>query len=219
MKFVKPILRNVNVLNILLLATAIFLFFEFDYPLLNRQVTVGQIEAKEPAIQNEEKITPETSVSYADFAIIVEKNLFHPERQMEKAEKTAVPKPELILYGTLITDDVSIAYVEDKKSPYSTPGRAKRQTALRKGSSIAGYVLREVKPDHIVLVRGDDKLVVKLTDETDKRKGSETGPSPGPKATPGPFSPTTIMPAAAPPVVPSPVAAPPPRGGDTMIRN
>ncbi|MGC9975630.1 MAG: hypothetical protein ABSC57_02760 [Syntrophales bacterium] len=212
MKFVKPILRNVNVLNILLLATAIFLFFEFDYPLLNRQVTVGQIEAKEPAIQNEEKITPETSVSYADFAIIVEKNLFHPERQMEKAEKTAVPKPELILYGTLITDDVSIAYVEDKKSPYSTPGRAKRQTALRKGNSIAGYVLREVEPDHIVLVRGDDKLVVKLNDETEKRKGSETGASPGPKATSGPFSPTAIMPGAAPTVVPSPVAAPPPRG-------
>src|SRR5271157_3968810 len=127
MKSVKLILRNINVLNILLLAAAIVLFFELDYPLLSRQVSVAQIEAKEVALQSEEKIAPEGSVSYGDFVTIAEKNLFHPEREIPKGETAATSRPELILYGTLITDDVSVAYVEDKKSPYSTPGRAKRQ--------------------------------------------------------------------------------------------
>ncbi len=208
MKVVKQILRNINVLNILLLAIALLLFLEFDYPLLNRDISVEQIEAKEAALQNEEKVAPETSVSYADFATVAEKNLFHPEREIPKTEKEAVPKPELILYGTLITDDVSIAYVEDKKSPYSTPGRAKRQTALKKGNSIAGYVLREIEPNRIVLTRGEDKLVVRLDDATDKRKDGEGGTSQAPKGGLASFSPSGVMPTAAPAMAPPPAAAP-----------
>ncbi|MGO9139480.1 MAG: hypothetical protein ACLP9S_07775 [Syntrophales bacterium] len=206
MKSVKLILRNINVLNILLLATAIVLFFELDYPLLSGQVSVAQIEAKEVALQSEEKIAPEGSVSYGDFVTIAEKNLFHPEREMPKGETAAAPKPELILYGTLITDDVSIAYVEDKKSPYSTPGRAKRQIALKKGGSIGGYVLREIEPNRIVLVRGDDKLVVML-DDSEKRKGSETGSSQASKGIGGAYQPASVLPAAPQAIAPPPGAA------------
>jgi type II secretory pathway component PulC len=212
-KAVKLILRNINVLNMLLLAVAVVLFFVFDYPLLGGQVSTAQVQAKETGapIQNEEKSAPEASASYADFISIAEKNLFHPEREMPKAEKAAAPKPELILYGTVITDDTSIAYVEDKKSPYSTPGRAKRQTALKKGDSIGGYVLREIEPNRIVLVRGEDRLVVRLDDDTEKRKGTEAGASQTPKGASGPFTTTAIVPAAAPAFTPSPAAAPPPR--------
>ncbi|MGZ6223862.1 MAG: hypothetical protein ACXWMW_14110 [Syntrophales bacterium] len=212
MKPVKLILRNVNVLNMLLLTTAVALFFVFDYPLLESQDSVMQVQAKETGtpVQSEEKSVPESSASYADFISIAEKNLFHPEREMPKAEKAAAPKPELILYGTLITDDVSIAYVEDKKSPYSTPGRAKRQTALKKGGSIGGYVLREIEPNRIVLVRGEDKLVVML-DDTEKRKGSATGSAEAYKAAPGAFMPTSVAPALPQAPAPSPAAAPPPR--------
>ncbi|MGZ6292137.1 MAG: hypothetical protein ACXWMK_08120 [Syntrophales bacterium] len=211
-KPVKLILRNVNVLNMLLLTVAVVLFFVFDYPLLGGQDSVVQGQAKETGtpVQSEEKSVPESSASYADFISIAEKNLFHPEREMPKAEKAAAPKPELILYGTLITDDVSIAYVEDKKSPYSTPGRAKRQTALKKGGSIGGYVLREIEPNRIVLVRGEDKLVVML-DDTEKRKGSATGSAEAYKAAPGAFMPTSVAPALPQAPAPSPAAALPPR--------
>jgi type II secretory pathway component PulC len=211
-KAVKLILKNINVLNMLLLAAAVVLFFVFDYPLLGRQASVVQVQAKETGapIQSEERSAPEGNASYADFISIAEKNLFHPEREMPKAEKAAAPKPELILYGTLITDDVSIAYVEDKKSPYSTPGRAKRQTALKIGGSIGGYVLREIEPNRIVLVRGEDKLVVML-DDTEKRKGSEAAAAQAYKGSAGAFTPTSMTPA--PPQAPalSPAAAPPPR--------
>jgi hypothetical protein len=92
--------------------------------------------------------------------------------------------------------------VEDKKSPYSTPGRAKRQTALKKGGSIGGYVLREIEPNRIVLVKGEDKLVVML-DDKGKRMGDE-------KAASSPFKgPTGAFPSAsATPVAPQ-VTSPP----------
>jgi hypothetical protein len=168
----KLIFGNINILNLLLLGAAITLFFELDYPLLGKQVFAEHVEAKEIAIQSGEKMAPESTASYADFISIAEKNLFHPEREIPKAERAVVPKPELTLYGTLITDDLSIAYVEDKKAPYSTPGRAKRQTALKKGSSIGGYVFREIEANRIVLVKGKDKLVFTL-DDNEKRKGTE----------------------------------------------
>jgi type II secretory pathway component PulC len=212
MKSVKLILKNINVLNMLLLAAAAILFFVFDYPLLGGQASVVQARAKETAapIQSEEKSAPGGSASYTDFISIAEKNLFHPEREMPKAEKAAEPRPELILYGTLITDDVSIAYVEDKKSPYSTPGRPRRQTALKKGGSIGGFVLREIEPNRIVLVRGEDKLVVML-DDTEKRKGGEAASAQAYKGGAGAFTPTSMTPALPQTPAPPPAAAPPSR--------
>lgn len=172
MKPAKLVFGNINILNLLLLGAAITFFLGLDYPLLRKQVFVEPVEAKVIAIENEEKMAPEGSAYYADFVSIAEKNLFHPAREIPKAEKAVVPKPELRLYGTLMTDDLSIAYIEDKRSPYSTPGRAKRQTALKKGSSIGGYVFQEIEANRIVLVKGKDKLVFTL-DENEKRKGSE----------------------------------------------
>jgi hypothetical protein len=113
---------------------------------------------------------------------------------------------------------VSIAYVEDKKAPYSTPGRAKRQTALKKGGTIGGYVLREIEQNRIVLVRGEDRLVVML-DEKRKRMGDEKAASSPFKGPIGAFPPTSIAPAAPQVTVPSPGAAisiPPVQGADNQ---
>jgi len=51
-----------------------------------------------------------------DYAVIPEKNLFHPDRiiPVEKKEVT-IPRPEFVLYGTLIVDDVRIAISATKK--------------------------------------------------------------------------------------------------------
>ena len=175
MKPIKLILRNMNVLNLLLLGVAITLFLELDYPLLRKQIFVEPVGAEVIAILSEGKMASESSPSYADFISIAEKNLFHPEREIPKAEKAVVPKPELTLHGTLITDDLSIAYIEDKRAPSSTTGRAKRQTALKKGSSIGGYVFQEIEANRIMLVKGKDKLILTL-DGNEKRKGSEGAP-------------------------------------------
>src|SRR5664279_2520708 len=98
-----------------------------------------------------------------DYVVIPEKNLFHPDRiiPVEKKEVT-IPRPEFVLYGTLIADNVVIAYLSDKKAPRTTPGRGKRQVGLKIGETLSGYTLKEVLPDRVVLRRGDDTIELKV---------------------------------------------------------
>ena len=104
---------------------------------------------------NEGKAVAENVATYLDYAVITEKNLFHPERKMpserkEKEEEQQLAKPEIILYGTLITDEKKVAYIEDKKNPYSSPGRGKRQVAVNEGDMIAGYKLAKVDAESYI---------------------------------------------------------------------
>ena len=164
-------------------------------------------QAKETSSASGEKPAAAQSPSPADYAVISDQNLFHPERKIppEGKEEKAIPRPEVVLYGTLIADDMSIAYIEDKKAPYSTPGRGKRQIALKKGDHLGEYVLTQVETDRIVLVKGDDKIVVMLTDG-EKRKGSETQASPRTSRS----TPVPPLPSAFPSPAPSPPALTPP---------
>jgi hypothetical protein len=164
---------NINLLNILLfliiIALAIFFVFpqffvKFKFVLpagnpkigLQQEIPAGDIQA--PLLH--------------DYAVIGENNLFHPERKIIKEVKP-LPKPELILYGTIIGDGISTAFIEDKKSSKTTPGRGKRQTAVKKGDILSGFVLKEIKTDRIILSRGEEIMVVNLA-ETGKQRESET---------------------------------------------
>jgi hypothetical protein len=151
-----------------------YLFRPFTF--LDVSADVMQVKAA-PA-KKEEKVTAENVPATLDYAIVTEKNLFHPERKMpsEKKVEQEIVRPEIIFYGAVITDDKKIAYVEDKKNPYTTPGRGKRQTPLAQGAMIGGYKLTEVNSENIVLVRGDDKMVVNLRDQKDRTgTGTTTG--------------------------------------------
>jgi hypothetical protein len=115
--------------------------------------------------------------SPADYMMIAEENLFHPERKIpaEKKEEQPLPKPEFVLYGTLITDNISLAYLEDLKAPHSTPGRGKRQTALRKGDTLSGFTLKEIETEKIVMVRGEERIELKVADSSKpKIRGTDT---------------------------------------------
>jgi hypothetical protein len=175
----RTFLLSMNVLNgLLMLAIAAAVYFAvipFLYPTVRISLppvkaTVGRVEAKATLAQNS---------SPADYAVISDQNLFHPERKMppEKQPEVLIPKPDLFLYGTLITNETSFAFVEDKKAPYSTTGRGKRQLTLKKGDNLSGYILSEIEANRIVLVKGDDKLVVTLDDRAKKRT-VETSSSP-----------------------------------------
>lgn len=124
---------------------------------------------------SKEETSPEKQeASSTEYLIIAEKNLFHPERviPVEKKEEKALPpllKPEIVLYGTLISDNISLAYVEDKTSPITTPGRGKRVRVLKKGADIGGFILKEIKADMIELTRGEEKMTVNLTSPSKKR--------------------------------------------------
>jgi hypothetical protein len=218
--------KTINLLNILLLAALCFLVFFAVVPLFQKNTTYvppapkpktdGQPEASAEKVQ-----TP----SPVDYAMIGENNLFHPERRIppEKKEEKPLPKPELVLFGTVISDDGSFAYIEDKKSPRTTPGRGPRQSVVKKGDVVGGFILKEIRSDKILLSRGEETMVVNLLETGKQRSGEATsalrtpaagGTMPSAVPTTSGITPPARMPTAPPPTmaagVPNTPNAPPP---------
>lgn len=208
------LLKNINVLNIALAVFAGVLFFIWVYPLLHTNNRIEIPKGHEDAAESGEEASnvSEPSPMAVDYAIVTDKNLFHPERRMPSVnivkEDAPVERPDILYFGSVITEEKKIAYIEDKKNPYSTPGRGKRQTHLAEGAIIGGYTLKEVNPENIVLVRGDDKFVINLRDEKDRKPGETTAKipmRPGQVQTPQPLP---RPPGAVPPPSTRPVVKP-----------
>ncbi len=173
------LLRNLSVLNVLVFI-AILLSVRYGiFPLLTADTTYVPPAARPGTTAEEGGPARKEAPPALDYAVIAEKNLFNPERKspVEKpagsgsAASAPLPKPEFVLYGTLLADEGSIAYMEDKMSPISTPGRGKRASVLRKGDSISGFVVKDIGPDRVVLARGDEKMTVSLNEP--KPRGNE----------------------------------------------
>lgn len=187
MNRLRTFLMSLNVLNGLLIAAAASVVYFGVIPVLDPTLAISLPRAKPAAPLSGQEASSSLGASPADYAVISDQNLFHPERRIppEKQPEKIVPKPDLFLYGTLITDEGGFAFIEDKKTPYSTVGRGKRQTTLKKGDSLQGYVLRDIQADRIVLVKGEDRVVVMLNDRA-KRRAAETQAGPAaPGAAPG----------------------------------
>lgn len=162
----REILKNINLLNVLLMAVLAVFGMYMLFPLLNIKSGYTLPAAKKTAEKTEEKAAPFQTPSIAEYTLIAEQNPFHPDRKIpvEKIAPPALPKPDFVLYGTLITDSVSIAYIEDLKAPSTTPGRGKRQTALKQGETMAGFTLKEIEADKVMMAKGEEQLIVHLND-------------------------------------------------------
>lgn len=193
---VKNIFRNINLLNIMLITAVIILANYTVLPMFNMNIRYTLPAGKKTIGDTDEKPAEGRIPSPSDYMIIAEENLFHPERKIpvEKKAEQPLPKPEFVLFGTLITDDLSLAYLEDLKVPRSTPGRGKRQTAMRKGDSMSGFTLKEIETDKVVMLRGEEQLVVLVNDPSRSKERKETGVTTAPAAT---QKPPQQMPAAA----------------------
>ncbi len=194
MRLFTNILKSLNVLNLILIAAVASLAVCLLYPLLNGKVTykAPALAQQAPASQ-EEKQAPGQSPPVSDYMVVAEQNIFHPERKIppENKDEKAIPRPDIFLYGTLLTDNMRLAYIEDKKSPQSSPGRGNRQTVVKQGDVVSGFLLKSVETDRIVLVRGEDQIIVYLNDAKKTRSAvtpaQPTGAQPGarPAAPPG----------------------------------
>jgi len=172
----KNLIRNLNLLNVLLLSALTFFVLYSIFPSFSTEVKYV-IPISKKIIDEEDEQTEQTQIpSIAEYANISEDNLFHPERKIpvEKKEEQPLPKPDFVLYGTLITDDMRIAYMEDLKAPRSTAGRGKRQISMKKGDTMSGFTLKEIEADKIVMVRGEEKMTVPVNDPAHpKMRGSQ----------------------------------------------
>ncbi|MBU3948218.1 MAG: hypothetical protein KJ826_08365 [Proteobacteria bacterium] len=166
MRYMKYLFKSIHLLNIILVISVIFMVHNKVLPVLNISEKTGVLPDKEILIEEEKKQAGWQSPSFSDFIVIAEQNLFNPSRSIVLAEETASVQslPQIILYGTLITDDFSIAYLEDKQDIRSTPGRGKRQMRMKKGDKLRDYVISEVEADYIVLLKGEERIVVSIND-------------------------------------------------------
>ncbi len=213
MGIIRYILKSVSILNVLLAGVIVLFLLYGLFPLLSTSVSYKLSSGrKTPLEAPSEKVQSPQVPSPADYAVVAENNLFHPDRKIptEKKDDKQPTRPELVLYGTVITSDLSAAYVEDKKAPYTTPGRGKRPQVMRKGDTIGGFVLKDIEPHRITLVRNEEIMTVSL-DTTKVREEVGRGPQPTPQTagqrpalSPPPAAPAPGQAAAA-----SPVARPP----------
>jgi hypothetical protein len=170
MRIIRYLVRNINPLNILLLIIMVAAAIGVLFPLMkiNARYSLPQIKPK-PVEEIEKPQEKSGNILPSDYTVIGELNLFHPERRVSADKKAEeIPKPELILYGTMILDTVQYAFIEDKKSPKTTPGRGTRQTTIKKGDVVGGFVVSEIGTDRVTLTKGDEKITVLLTN-MDKR--------------------------------------------------
>jgi hypothetical protein len=190
-------LKNINVLNVVLVLAVLVMARYAVAPLLH--VNLGDIVPlqKKSAEEKETKPSAANTPSPADYVIIAEENPFHPERKIppEKKEEKPLPKPEFVVYGTVISNDTSLAYLEDLKAPVNSSGRGKRQIALKTGDVLSGFTLKSVEADKIVMVRGEEKMVIPVRNTS--RTKSAVNPSPQKAATPAgtksPLSPESLV--------------------------
>ncbi|MDA8087818.1 MAG: hypothetical protein M0Z75_14095 [Nitrospiraceae bacterium] len=133
----KNLLRNINVLNLILAAAIVF---SVTYnpgaalpPGYGRAHGAIRLPGpgKQDALIKDGQAGPgnEVSDSPDSYAIIGRQNLFNPARTIpvEKPPAVAVqppPKPDLVLRGTLITGGLSLAYIEVRKSAPGFAGGA-----------------------------------------------------------------------------------------------
>ena len=221
-------MKQINLLNCILLTGILAFGYFVLLPILTKEVRVP-ISPATPKVAEPQKEAAEQVINppLQEYAMVAEKNLFHPDRIIpSKKEEIVIPKPEFVLYGTLITDNVSIAYMSDKKAVRATPGRGQRQTSLKLGETVSGYTLREVLHDRVVMVNGDDRIEVKVISPGSKKDRGATGGATAPVPA-GPMSPTTpapMMPPStgapqmAPSMTPSAAPAPIPGTGGNAIR-
>jgi len=173
---VKNFFRNINLLNIILITSIIILANYIVLPMFNMNIKYTLPAGKKTIGDTDEKPAESHIPSLTDYTMIAEDNLFHPERKIpvEKKDEQPLPKPEFVLYGTLITDDLSLAYLEDLKVPRSTPGRGKRQTAMRKGDNMSGFTLKEIETEKVVMVRGEERIIVPISDPSHLKERKES---------------------------------------------
>lgn len=176
----RKVFRHINPLNLLLLSVIAALVFYAYTTFINFNISFASLKIKAPAERQEVKTDAVQTPSVVDYSIIADSNLFHPERIIPPEKKAdQLPKPEFILYGTLMTGETKIAYLEDLKAPHSTAGRGKRQRSLQLGQALSGYTLKEVHHDRVLMAKADEVIEVKIGAN---RKAARAAAAPTPDA-------------------------------------
>lgn len=181
----KRILRNLNLINIVLVVI-IAAFVQYKLmPRLNAPTvfspTVSAV--KNVAVDGERPAENNPELAPQEFEIISELNLFHPDRQIVKytpppPPQAKLPPPDFVLYGTLVSDSLALAFIDDRKAPFSSPGRGPRHKTLKKGDTISGFTVKDIDREKVLLARNGEEIVLKKSGSHDDNKTGRQQPAP-----------------------------------------
>ena len=98
------------------------------------------------------------TLDYSDFRIIVERNIFDPNRYPRRGQPPSGPPPRsydyLTLVGTMTYEQGTFAFFDGTSSAY--------QKALKLADAIAGYKVTNIAPDSVKLVSGTNELELRV---------------------------------------------------------
>jgi hypothetical protein len=120
------------------------------------------------------------------YTVIASRNLFSPTRTEAPPAATsaapAVQLPKPNLYGVIVRDQASIAYLEDPTT--------KRVAGYRLGDSIAGGTVQAISSDRVVLARPDGNVDIRLHDPSRPKPAAPVPTTPGAPLPTSPVRPT-----------------------------
>ncbi len=176
-------MRHFTVINILLFTIVLLLsvslyrtyrkISDFTFPAeeLNTRINTGS--SKKTVPEKPKKPGASTQAPPQEYSIVSEKNLFHPDRKPRESktsiEDTKKEKPDIIIYGTILSGDTRLALIEDKKNPLSTPGRGKRQRLIKEQDKISGYRVLEITENSILIGDEDDSFIYRIEDSSKEK--------------------------------------------------
>lgn len=114
-------------------------------------------------------------ISIGSYTFIAEKNIFSPERQefpvlANPSTMKPMPRPQLILYGVMISDHYQSATIGNPGRPLQKGER--EMMTLKIGEQVGEYKLVEILSDRIILEALQDTIEVLLYDpKTPKKRG------------------------------------------------
>ena len=153
-------------------------------------------------------VTPGSSLRES-FVVIAEKNIFHPDRKefltLTAEQPKATPRPQIQLYGVMITDDVQTASIANPTKPL--PKGEREIKTIKIGDRVGDYKLTQILSDRVTLEAPGDTYEVLLYDPKSPKKRAEVkppsrpagimspllAPTPAPLSTPSAAAPRPIL--------------------------
>jgi hypothetical protein len=148
------------------------------------------------------------------YAVVTARNLFSPTRSDSPSSTTIAAGPPLVrpnLFGIVVRDSGSIAYIEDPVT--------KRVVGYRVGDKIVGGTVQTIKADSVVIERPEGPVDVRLRDPGKPRTVQTPGQPGAPQmgaAQPGGLQPVPQLPGVIPPAA-SPQQPIPPQMAQPQI--
>lgn len=174
-----------GILSILLLMI-IFLLALKNYGIWNHPIDIlperGSAKKSDTKIESPPTIgSSKNPISIESYIFIAEKNIFSPERKefpiiappstMAEQLKKPMARPQIILYGVMISDDYQSATIVNQSRPLKKGER--EMMTLKIGEQVGEYKLVKILSDRIMLEAPEDTLEVLLYDPKTPKKRSD----------------------------------------------